>query len=543
MSRPAALLTRNGRPRRGCRGYTLVEILTATGLTLLMMTGVVAVLGTVSTSISTSRSGLEMMDRTRAAQRTLRRDLQNLTVTMLPPRRPESNEGYFEYVEGPIGPVIAPFAYAVNSEAGNSPDTSVGDMDDILMFTVRSPDAPFIGLVNGVPAQSNVAEIAWFVRGRTLYRRVMLVLPNVDVSGVPRAGFYGNYDLSVHYANSVFAANSLADLTKPECRFGHNPNSFPSHPHNIQPWGRQLFGTPPNVWYSGLKLPILCECSHPAWVAGDPLPTLPLSDAGQGFDAWLSPYTFPELQPSTGAHTNYYDPVTTPPPPSLRIGEEVILTNVNGFDVKAWDPGAPVLSSSGVALVPGDPGYIEALKQGVTSNNPAPASATVLSYGAYADLNYMCLLGPRWEPNPAGMPPLILPPLQLQQPNYSAPAGAPQSVFRGAGEDKSKVRGTVPYDQTAPSDWPPAAERLASVYDTWSFHYEHDGVNQNGGPTDDGADGFDNNGNGIVDDIGELETRPPYPYPLRGLQVKIRVFEPDGRQVREVTVVQDFLPK
>ena len=38
-------------------------------------------------------------------------------------------------------------------------------------------------------------------------------------------------------------------------------------------------------------------------------------------------------------------------------------------------------------------------------------------------------------------------------------------------------------------------------------------------------------------------TSPPYPYPLRGIQVKIRVFEPDSRQVREVTVVQDFLPQ
>jgi hypothetical protein len=56
-------------------------------------------------------------------------------------------------------------------------------------------------------------------------------------------------------------------------------------------------------------------------------------------------------------------------------------------------------------------------------------------------------------------------------------------------------------------------------------------------------DGFDSNANGIVDDTGELRTAPPYAVPLRGIQVKIRVFEPDSRQVREVTVVQDFLPQ
>ena len=29
----------------------------------------------------------------------------------------------------------------------------------------------------------------------------------------------------------------------------------------------------------------------------------------------------------------------------------------------------------------------------------------------------------------------------------------------------------------------------------------------------------------------------------RGIQVEIRVYEPDSRQVREVTIEQDFLPK
>ena len=46
---------------------------------------------------------------------------------------------------------------------------------------------------------------------------------------------------------------------------------------------------------------------------------------------------------------------------------------------------------------------------------------------------------------------------------------------------------------------------------------------------------------GIVDDATESVTAPPYPVQLRGIQVKIRVFEPDSRQIREVTVVQDFL--
>ena len=48
---------------------------------------------------------------------------------------------------------------------------------------------------------------------------------------------------------------------------------------------------------------------------------------------------------------------------------------------------------------------------------------------------------------------------------------------------------------------------------------------------------------GVVDDIGERYRGAPYPVPLRDIQIKIRVFEPDSHQIREVTVVQDFMPK
>ena len=41
----------------------------------------------------------------------------------------------------------------------------------------------------------------------------------------------------------------------------------------------------------------------------------------------------------------------------------------------------------------------------------------------------------------------------------------------------------------------------------------------------------------------ERTNPPPYAIPLRGIQVKIRAFEPDTKQIREVTVEQDFLPQ
>jgi hypothetical protein len=82
------------------------------------------------------------------------------------------------------------------------------------------------------------------------------------------------------------------------------------------------------------------------------------------------------------------------------------------------------------------------------------------------------------------------------------------------------------------------------TYDTWSTEYESETIPGLGGIAGQATNGLDDGGvAGIVDDAGELRTSPPYPYPLRGIQVKIRAFEPDSRQVREVTVVQDFLPQ
>ncbi len=116
-----------------------------------------------------------------------------------------------------------------------------------------------------------------------------------------------------------------------------------------------------------------------------------------------------------------------------------------------------------------------------------------------------------------------------------------------------------------------------SVYDTWSFHYENNGVNDDVNVdstllTDEGIDGFDNEGhvrvvtldppppaspvrsnpllisitNQVafgVDDPTERETVPPYDTTLRGMQVTLRGYERDSRQIREVKVRQTFVPK
>ncbi len=169
---------------------------------------------------------------------------------------------------------------------------------------------------------------------------------------------------------------------------------------------------------------------------------------------------------------NYLAPSNT----SNRVSDDVILTNVIGFDVKAWDP----------------------------------------TVQAYVDLGY----------NNTGFP-------------------APNATgfgHLGAGTPKSQLYAN------AHSTWA-GGPQTECVYDTFSTSYEQTRPPGGGSPGQ-VANGFDNDGDGVVGDInytdptkGDNQTAPPYPAPLRGIQVKIRVFEPDSRSIREVTVVQDFLPK
>jgi hypothetical protein len=190
-------------------------------------------------------------------------------------------------------------------------------------------------------------------------------------------------------------------------------------------------------------------------------------------------------------------------PDSPRFGEDVILTNVLAFDVRVFDPGAGIgLIAGRSVVVPGDPGY----------------AGTPVASGAYVDLGH----------GATGNPLL--------------PAGAAPR-FAGNGQP---VAGTGA-----------SAATLPRTYDTWTLAYETNGRNEdndwvdlnNNGSRDPGEDlvdeafnGLDDNGDGVIDDPGERETSPPYPYPLRGVEVRIRCYEPSSRQVRQVTVRHTFVP-
>ncbi len=286
----------------------------------------------VGTRITEARSMIELTNRMRSAATRLRTDLAGHTCDLIPPQNPASGDGYFEYIEGPLHD--KPGENGLVSDATSGADSNfLGDTDDVLMFTVRSKDGSFTGRYTDTggtthTVQSQIAEVVWFLRPTmlvdpsgsgtatvqaspptfTLYRHTYLVLPTYQGNPtainanqptsqllLPDNNFYQNNDISVHYdlVASKFVPNSLGDLAKRECRFGHN---FVSN-----------------------------------------------SGSANGFPHLVNPgYFAPFGGLLSGGSSGTYSVVTS----NSRYGEDVVLTNVVSFDVQAWDPTAPVYTSS-----------------------------------------------------------------------------------------------------------------------------------------------------------------------------------------------------
>ncbi len=438
------------------RGMTLIEMMVAVTATLILMGAIGQMFAVFGDAVTKSRSMLQVDAQLRVAGLRLRMDLDGATARTLPPLSPDSGEGYLEILEGPN----------TENDLGDMAPVGRTDIDDVLLLTTRGNGQNFIGRSPNGSFESPVAEVAWFARPTigygtipltyTLYRRQ---LPVVGYAAVPPfddgqntapfsswRAYYETCDVSARLEGSRLIPNTLADLTRPEARFRHQP-------------------------LAGVSLG-----------AGNTYPCL--------FVQHLLPSTSvtAEVLP-TEAEGLIFDSN------SSRYGEDVVLRNVLAFDVRVFDPAAPVtLSPTGlVGLVPGDPGF----------NAGASISA-----GAYVDLGNNVLA------------------------NSLLPMGI-EPHFAGYGSGTGSSSGLV------------GSLTTRRIYDTWTTHYESDGLDQDQGTSDgpdEGSNGVDDNTDGLADDATEKEALPPYPYPLRGIEIRIRCWEPESRQVRQVTVRHTFVP-
>lgn len=83
----------------------------------------------------------------------------------------------------------------------------------------------------------------------------------------------------------------------------------------------------------------------------------------------------------------------------------------------------------------------------------------------------------------------------------------------------------------------------ARIYDTWSPHTEFNNVADSTAPLDQGTNLANDNANPVIDDAGEFEQPPPYNVPLRGVEIRIRCYEPSSQEVRQITVQHSFLAR
>jgi prepilin-type N-terminal cleavage/methylation domain-containing protein len=434
------------------RGMTLLELLVSMALSLLIIFALGQFFVYVTATVADGRAIVEMGGNVRGAVKQLKDDLAQLTAPATPTLDPASGLGFFEYVEG--------YAWDMDVDADTAIDTNAtmqGDIDDLLSFTIRSAGQPFTGQwidpANGQAKQveSHLAEVVWFTtfkdadgdgtwdsadEQRFLVRRHLLVMPNVALANA--ADFHQQNDISAHYdtVSGRWVPNSLQSLANRENRFIHQNLATLSE--------------------NGLRA---ADATQPQAFMPNPL-QLAVSSAQA-----LQRYT---LQ-------------------GARRGEDVILPNLLAFDVRAYDPLAPMYADSDkeAALQPGDPGYAAAI--GLPMAQP-------IGWGAYVDLNY-------------------------------------NRTFGG-----NSIGGFAPASIDATANY--------STWETWSVDYERDGLDQLAdGKRDWAFDGIDNNPTpttSVVDDGTERETLPPYTITIRGVQVRIRMYEPGTRQTRQATVVSSF---
>lgn len=436
--------------------FTLVELLVSMAISLIMVYAMVQFMVYVGDSVGDGRAMIELSGQLRGIRQRLHEDLSSLTVSVRPWPDEGGGLGYFEIYEGPKSDTDR------DGDGTRDPATNTslfGDFDDWLGMTIQAKGEPFVGRYPADPsgvASSRVAEVVWFTgwndkdadgvpdldETRYLYRRQMLIwpeMPAVTVSSVNDAlQWMRANDISVRVTasggNYTISGNSLSDLTQRQFRFAHlMSGTFPHALDNRFPV-RLVDGVPSN-----------------------PDPPMNMQAA--------NPYV---LLNESGSYANN------------RLGEDIQLSRCIGFDVRVFDPTAP-LFGTGTAAGPSD----------IVVN---PGTARV-GQGAYVDLF------------------------------YSRYFSGSTSVFSAGPDAKARLNN-------------------AAVYDTWSSLYERDGVDQDGDSLfDEGTDGLDNDGNNGVDDVAERETSPPYPVPLRGVQVMIRAYDADTRQMRQATVVADFVPE
>ncbi|MDR0705233.1 MAG: hypothetical protein LBF88_09610 [Planctomycetaceae bacterium] len=543
-------------------GYTLIELLIAATLSLLLLLGVTKMFQHVGSVMNDTQKSLNMSANLNAAAMTLRSDLSKIDPALA--RKPNdmvngntvTDDGYLEIIEGMNAPynitnnngLHVPITQVAFSPDVSGIDRTVGDMDDILAFTAEAgADYKFRGLINGSMNESSFAEIIWFVRGTTLYRRVLLydennTNVNKETLDQNQESFYARNDLSVYLDGTTIKAREIQASSRRENRFAHSNGTFPF----------PLYDNSNAAWYY-LRMPTLEETVSPSWIPGQPLPvrgsSVNMNEKAipdppvPYWDFWENPNSLSgsdwHLDPQSGSIIDY---VTVPR--HSRAGEDIVQKNVISFDVKVWNPywvpcydvssDSPGRSSSSVSWLWAPPQYVDLGQDQFYLQDPATQEWNWYPVNYLQDLDDTSISGG------------VIPPPPVGDRGYGFTL---KGRYNTSMENRRILKdsdGTVIVD---PHKWD-KAERLNNgtadnriwngspmpcVFDSWT----KEGYEDNVGTPQSVVTGSVSD-NYAANDPTTWRCPPPYTERLTSIQVTIRCFEPQSGHIKQIRVVRKF---
>ncbi len=480
-------------PRAGVsRGLTLIEMLVALAVTLVMMAAVVNLFANMSASIRNRRAAIETGSQLRQVRNRLAMDLSGATCRGSTWQDPAENQGYIEIIEGEW----------TDKNPSNLTDGQTGN-NELDYATSLVPSSQAFDSDSGIAADGRNLGSGAVTDGRGLGDWDDILSLTTQSEDSPFSGKIPYLNPATNAWETRFDESQLAEVI-----WFAEQNGVGGA--NGEPGMRRIYRRAllilPNIQL--LPLSELVGTSN----------TEKLNDFNRRFDVsvriedgrlignTLSDLTKREnrffhnnnvFNPPGNAVNQYPHAMLTLPNGTAGW---LVLNNALALDIRVFDSTAPLIEIAGSTLGVGDAGFDAAFW----------LPATTVGQGDYVDLNYRASYGKFLSDYPAI--------------SYGAMPAANTSLFSELPTMKSQLR-----------------TPLGGVYDTWSYHYENDGIDQDGVlGFDQGANGLDDDNANGVDDRGERETAPPYDVPLRGVKVILRVYEPDARQIRESSVTHSF---
>ncbi len=501
-------------------GLSLIEVLIGLTVTLIVLGAMAGAFRFASEEMAKGRASLELTNRLRTIENLFREDLRRLTVELKPYHRlPLSPQGYAEIIDGPV--VDFRDVTNVGTTRGRNDSVAnllVGDYDDVFAGTIRSDGAPFRGRRGALVEESHLAEVVWFATFSDidgddvvepdegdrirLFRRQLLIKPALGVLMTFPATqmhlvnqFIQNNDISCNVTtvggNLIIRANSLQDLARRGNRYAHTQGTYAQR----SPLDFGLLRNDESYLDNGMT------------------PTIDFNGDGAVNVADLFPHRRASDQ------------------------SDLMLSDIAAFDIRVFDPDAISLAALNAAAtaildlaLPTDLASLIALRTRTSGARfddafydstggsfvNEPNVQRVNRVGAYVDLGKVIPRDSSFLTVPGGV---------------SNPGG----VFQQLATNSRVVRGGTGVLRPALDygNEPPIFDTGTSDYDSTTIL----------GAIPLGSNGIDDNGNGLIDEEGGEKLVAPYDAPIRGLEVKIRMYEPNASQARQVTVRQSMVPQ